>query len=49
MFARSKYGGDCAATELMSCKDGMSPLSVAKVLKKLQLPKLLVLHKYEFR
>ena len=37
MFARSKYGGDCAATELMSCKNGMSPLCVAKVIKKLQL------------
>ena len=33
----------------MSCKDGMSPLCVAKVLKKLQLPKLLVPHKCDFR
>ena len=33
----------------MSCKDGMSPLCVAKVLKKLQLSKLLVLYKYYFR
>ena len=33
----------------MSCKDGMSPLCVAKVLKKLQLPKLLVPYKNDFR
>lgn len=49
MFARSKYGGDCAATELMFCKYGILPLCVAKVIKKLQLPKLLVPHKCDFR
>lgn len=33
----------------MSCKDGISPLCVAKVIKKLQLSKPLVLYKYYFR
>ena len=49
MFARSKYGGDYAATELMSCKNGMLPLCVAKVLKNLQLSLLLVLYRCDFR
>ena len=49
MFARSKYGGDCAATELMSCKNGMSPLCVAKLIKKLQLTKLLLSNRCIFR
>ena len=33
----------------MSCKDGMMPQSVAKILKKLQLSVLLVLHTFGFR
>ena len=33
----------------MSCKDGMSPLCVAKVHKKLQLSQLLVLYRCVFR
>lgn len=37
MFARSKYGGDCAATELMSCKYGMLPICVAKIHKNPQM------------
>lgn len=41
--------GNLADVSNMSCKDGISPLCVAKVIKKLQLSKPLVLYKYYFR